>query len=90
MLPLIAEFKVEHDKETALKMWSDSQDSTARIDLVFNAEQLGRLKVEAQTTIMRRISTQDALIAYIIIVLSKVSPVPIERAWNHINVSVAT
>jgi hypothetical protein len=59
---------------------------TSRVEVKFTSDQLKAIRSAAEREATNKISTSDALVAYLITVLNRISPVTIKNVTNIVNV----
>jgi hypothetical protein len=67
-----------------------SEATTSGVEVKFTASQLNAIRAAAELEATNKISTSDALTAYIVTVLNRISPVTIENITSIISVSFSS
>ncbi|KAH8109365.1 hypothetical protein DFH11DRAFT_1515645 [Phellopilus nigrolimitatus] len=71
-----------YDQEQIAEKWNSKMETTERVDIVFNDEQMSVLQKMASLGAGRRPSKGDTIIAYLFTVFNRVYPYPFNRLMN--------
>lgn len=85
-MPLVPHLAVDYAPDVFFEMYQAMLKSTSYINLQFSVDQLRALQAAASANAGVKISTADAFAAYLITVLNRVSPSPIQQVINYIDV----
>ncbi|EIN09404.1 hypothetical protein PUNSTDRAFT_51677 [Punctularia strigosozonata HHB-11173 SS5] len=81
-IPLVPHLAVDYAPEHFFAMYTQMLETTSRIDLQFSKDQLQKMRLMAEKHAGVKISTQDALTAYLITVLNRTEQVPASWLMN--------
>ncbi|EIN11503.1 hypothetical protein PUNSTDRAFT_131668 [Punctularia strigosozonata HHB-11173 SS5] len=84
-IPLVPHLAIDYAPEHFFAMYTQMLDSTCRVDLQFTKDQLQKMRAMAERHARVKISTQDALVAYLITVLNRTERVPARWLMNVVN-----
>lgn len=85
-MPYLSYLSVGYGIDEYLKRNQAMTANVSRLDMTFSSDQLQSIKASATRDSNDRVSTMDALAAYLITVLNRVSLVPIQQVMNVVEV----